>query len=161
MATILIKIFTYIGIFFLDFCSFAQFLESLLFVCYTVPQSHAFCYYLAMLQSRRVIDITNTICNYIFLVFLLLFSIYAVSLWRSLDANFIVYVVNITNTLGLTVSVLSIGLFLTSIVLLFIDHKLKVALFLTCLLRLIFSILIMVLMSTLSTLVANGFEVYL
>lgn len=114
-----------------------------------------------MLQSRRVIDITNTICNYIFLVFLLLFSIYAVSLWRSLDANFIVYVVNITNTLGLTVSVLSIGLFLTSIVLLFIDHKLKVALFLTCLLRLIFSILIMVLMSTLSTLVANGFEVYL
>ncbi len=114
-----------------------------------------------MLQSRRVIDITNTICNYIFLVFLLLFGIYASSFWKELDSSFVAYIVNLTNTIGLTVCVISIGLLATSIILIFIDHKFKTGLFVSCLLRIIFSILVMVIMSTLSRLVASGFEVTL
>ena len=114
-----------------------------------------------MLQSRRVIDITNTICNYIFLVFLLLFGIYASSFWKSLDASFVAYVVNLTNNIGLTVLVLSAGLLIIALILWIVDRHLKVGLLITCLLRILFSVLVMVVMSTLSTLVANGLEVRL
>jgi hypothetical protein len=114
-----------------------------------------------MLQSRRVIDITNTICNYIFLVFLLLFGIYASSFWKELDATFVSYVVDLTANIGITVSLISAGVMLVDIVLIFIDHKFKFGQFLACLLRILFSVLIMIFMYALCALVESGFEVRL
>ncbi len=112
-----------------------------------------------MLQFRRVIEITNIICNYIFLVFLLLFGIYASSLWTDLDADFISYIINIDNIIGWTVTVLSCLIFLCAVVLLFADHSFKFGLFLFSLLRITFCVVIMFSIDALSSLVTTGFVV--
>ena len=114
-----------------------------------------------MLQSRRVIDITNTLCNYLFLIFLFLFGIYASSLWTELDETFISYLVNINNIIGISVIVISLGLFICAIVLLIADKKLKVSLTVFSLLRIVFSAVILFAMDALTTLVSSGFEVKL
>lgn len=112
-----------------------------------------------MLQFRRVVEITSSICNYIFLVLLLFFGIYASSLWTDIDADFISFVVQLINIVGWTVLVISFLIFLCSIIMIFVDRKFKVGLFIFSLLRILFSIIIMFSIDALTSLVSSGFVV--
>ena len=112
-----------------------------------------------MLQFRRVVEITNTLCNYIFLVLLLFFGIYASSLWTDLDATFISFVVQLINIVGWTVFVISFLIFVCAFTMIFIDHKFKANLLIFSLLRIVFSVLIMFSIDALTSLVSSGFMV--
>ena len=112
-----------------------------------------------MLQFRRVIEITNIICNYIFLVFLLLFGIYVSSLWTTLDEEFVAYVVQLDNIVGWTVIDISLALLLCAIILLFVDHTFKFGIIFFSLIRTFASAILMFAIDALVTVINSGLVV--
>ena len=63
-----------------------------------------------MLQRRRVFDLTNTIMNYVFMVFLLFAGIYLASFWFELKSEFLSGIVVCANVVAWTVTALSLML---------------------------------------------------
>ena len=61
-----------------------------------------------MIQSRRVFSLTNSIVNYLFLVFLLLCGVYFISFWMELRQSFLDTVLNIVNVSAWIVTGLSL-----------------------------------------------------
>ena len=119
------------------------------------------CYHLAMLQRRRVFDLTNTIMNYLFLVFLLLCGIYLVSFWYELKSDFLVYLVNVINVAAWTISSLALLMTGLAVFIAIADKDLKLLVLLWCILRLILCIAFSIIIDACSILVSEGVSVSL
>ena len=113
------------------------------------------CYHRAMLQKRRVFDLTNTIMNYLFMVFLLLCGIYFASYWFELKLDFLDYLVNAANIAAWTMSVLSIVLVVLALILAIADKDLKLFTLIWCIVRMIICIVLSIIVDT-SLIITSG-----
>ena len=84
-----------------------------------------FCYNWAMLQKQRVFGITNSVMNYLFLVFILLAGMFFVSYWFELESGFLDYLVKVVNVFGWIMSVLSVTMVVLALVIAFTDKTFK------------------------------------
>jgi len=114
-----------------------------------------------MLQRRRIFDITNMITNYTFMVCLLLCALYAASLWFSLDAVFLDFIVNASGVLACSVAAASAALFIVAVVFWILDGHPRVGLALWSLLRGAICLALMVAVYTFATVTTTGLEVRL
>ena len=114
-----------------------------------------------MLGRRRVFDLTNTIMNYLFLVFLLLAAIYFVSFWLELKNGFISMVVTWTNVVAWTVTAISVLIVHIALVITVLDHELKLGTLIWSLARMAVCIALSVVIDVCSVLVSEGVKVSL
>ena len=119
------------------------------------------CYHLTMLQKRRVFDLTNTIMNYLFLVFLLLCGIYLASFWFELRSDFLTSLVNCINVAAWTISALSVILVILALVIAVMDKDLKFWTLMWCILRMAVCIALSIIIDASSILVSEGVSVSL
>lgn len=111
-----------------------------------------------MLQRRRVFDLTNTIMNYLFLVFLLLCGIYLVSFWFELKSGFLVYLVNVINVSAWTISTLALLMTGLAVFIAIKDKDLKILVLIWCLVRMMICIALSIVIDVCSILVSEGFS---
>ena len=114
-----------------------------------------------MLERRRVFDLTNTIINYLFMVFLLLAAIYFVSFWFKLKGGFIDMVISWVNVVAWTVTAISVLVVLIALVITVLDHELKLGTLVWSLVRMAVCIALSVVIDVCSVLVAEGVKVSL
>ena len=114
-----------------------------------------------MLQRRRVFDLTNTIMNYLFLVFLLLCAIYLASFWFELKADFLVYLVGVINVAAWTISILAVLMAGLAVYISIADKDLKLLVLLWCILRMVACIALSIVIDACSILVSEGVSVSL
>ena len=114
-----------------------------------------------MLQKRRVFDLTNTIMNYLFLVFLLLCGIYMVSFWIELTPAFLQTLITCINVAAWTISGLSVILILLALVIAVLDRDLKGWTLLWCIVRMALCIALSIIIDAGSILVSEGVSVTL
>lgn len=114
-----------------------------------------------MLQKRRVFDLTNTIMNYLFLVFLLLCGIYMVSFWVELTPEFLRTLVTCINVAAWTISGLSVIMVLLALVIAILDRDLKGWTLLWCIVRMAVCIALSIIIDAGSILVSEGVSVTL
>lgn len=112
-----------------------------------------------MLGRRRVFDLTNTMMNYLFLVFLLLAAIYFVSFWFELKNGFIDMVVTWTNVVAWTVTAISVLIVVIALVITVLDHELKLGTLIWSLVRMAICIALSVVIDVCSVLVSEGVKV--
>ncbi len=93
-----------------------------------------------MLQTRRVYDLTNSILNYLFLGFLLLCCVYAVSFWMELKNQFIDTVVRILNVSAWCVTGLSVILTLLALWISITDKSFQLGKLIWCIVRMVLCI---------------------
>ena len=116
---------------------------------------------MSVLERRRVFDLTNTIMNYLFLVFLLLAGIYFVSFWFELKSDFISVMVSCVNVVAWTVTAISVMLVIVALVIAFMDHEIKIWTLLWCLVRMAVCIAVSILVDVCAVLVSEGVKVTL
>lgn len=114
-----------------------------------------------MLQRRRVFDLTNTIMNYLFLVFLLLCAIYLASFWFELKPDFLIYLVNVINVGAWTISILAVLMAGLAVYISIADRDLKLLVLLWCILRMVVCIAFSIVIDACSILVSEGVSVSL
>ena len=114
-----------------------------------------------MLQRRRVFDITNMITNYTFMVCLLLCALYAASLWFSLDAKFMHFLVISCGIMDCSVAAASVVLFIVAVVFWILDGHPRVGLAMWSLLRGALCIAMMAAVYTFAAITTTGLEVRL
>ena len=114
-----------------------------------------------MLQRRRVFDFTNTIMNYVFMVFLLFAGIYLTSFWLELKSQFLNSIVVCANVVAWTVTALSLMLFLISLFIAIADHEIKWGTIIWCLVRMVVCIVLSIIIDVSSILVNEGVSVSL
>lgn len=114
-----------------------------------------------MLQRRRVFDLTNTIMNYLFLVFLLLCAIYLASFWFELKPDFLIYLVNVINVGAWTISILAVLMAGLAVYISIVDRDLKLLVLLWCILRMVVCIALSIVIDACSILVSEGVSVSL
>ena len=114
-----------------------------------------------MLQRRRVFDLTNTIMNYLFLVFLLLCAIYLASFWFELKSGFLEFLVGWINLAAWTISLLALLLTGLAVWIAVADRNLKLLVLLWCILRMAICIALAVAIDACSILVSEGVSVSL
>ena len=114
-----------------------------------------------MLQRRRVFDLTNTIMNYLFLVFLLLCAIYLASFWFELKADFLEYLVSCINVAAWTISVLTLLMVGLAVYIAAVDKDMKALVLLWCIVRMAACIAISIIIDACSILVSEGVSVSL
>lgn len=119
------------------------------------------CYHVFMLQRRRVFDLTNTIMNYLFLVFLLLCGIYLVSFWFELKSGFLIYLVNVINVAAWTISTLALLMTALGVFIAIKDKALKALVLIWCIVRMIICIALSIVIDACSILVSEGVSVSL
>ena len=119
------------------------------------------CYHETMLQRRRVFDLTNTIMNYLFLVFLLLCGIYLASFWFELKSDFLIYLVNVINVGAWTISILAVLMAGLAVYISIADRDLKLLVLLWCILRMVVCIALSIVIDACSILVSEGVSVSL
>ena len=119
------------------------------------------CYHETMLQRRRVFDLTNTIMNYLFLVFLLLCGIYLASFWFELKSDFLAYLVGVINVAAWTISSLALLMVGLAVYIAVADKDLKALVLLWCILRMAVCIVMSVIIDACSILVSEGVSVNL
>ena len=124
-------------------------------------QSFAVCYHETMLQRRRVFDLTNTIMNYLFLVFLLLCGIYLASFWFELKSEFLAYLVGVINVAAWTISSLALLMVCLAVYIAVADKDLKALVLLWCILRMAVCIALSIVIDACSILVSEGVSVSL
>ena len=124
-------------------------------------QSFSVCYHETMLQRRRVFDLTNTIMNYLFLVFLLLCGIYLTSFWFELKADFLTYLVGVINVAAWTISALALLMVGLAVFIAIADKDLKALVLLWCILRMVVCIALSIIIDACSILVSEGVSVSL
>ena len=124
-------------------------------------QSFAVCYHETMLQRRRVFDLTNTIMNYLFLVFLLLCGIYLTSFWFELKSDFLTYLVSVINVAAWTISALALLMVCLAVYIAIADKDLKALVLLWCILRMAVCIALSIIIDACSILVSEGVSVSL
>ena len=124
-------------------------------------QSIPLCYHVSMLQRRRVFDLTNTIMNYLFMVFLLLCAIYLVSFWFELKPDFLVYLVNVINVAAWTISILAVLMAGLAVFISIADKDLKLLVLLWCILRMVVCIALSIAIDACEILVSEGVSVSL
>ena len=114
-----------------------------------------------MLQRRRVFDLTNTIMNYVFMVFLLFAGIYLLSFWFELKSEFISGIVVCVNVVAWTVTALSVMLVLIALFIAIEDHELKMGTIIWCIVRMLICIALSIVIDVSSILVSEGVSVSL
>ncbi|MBQ5364678.1 MAG: hypothetical protein IIU49_01280 [Spirochaetales bacterium] len=114
-----------------------------------------------MLERRRVFDLTNTIMNYVFLVFLLLAGIYFVSFWFELRNDFINTIVSCVNVVAWTVTAISVMLVTVALVIAFADHEINVWTLVWCIVRMVICIAVSIVIDACAVLVSEGVKVTL
>ncbi|MBR4121654.1 MAG: hypothetical protein IKT95_07885 [Spirochaetales bacterium] len=114
-----------------------------------------------MLQRRRVFDLTNTIMNYLFLVFLLLCGIYLTSFWFELKTDFLTYLVGVINVAAWTISALALLMVGLAVFIAIADKDLKALVLLWCILRMVVCIALSIIIDACSILVSEGVSVSL
>ena len=114
-----------------------------------------------MLQRRRVFDLTNTIMNYLFLVFLLLCGIYLTSFWFELKSDFLTYLVSVINVAAWTISALALLMVCLAVYIAIADKDLKFLVLLWCILRMAVCIALSIIIDACSILVSEGVSVSL
>ena len=114
-----------------------------------------------MLQKRRVFDLTNSIMNYLFCVFLLLCGIYFASYWFELKLSFLDYLVNTINIAAWLLSGVSVVLLVLALLLAIADKDLKLFSILWCLLRMVICVVLSVLVDLSLILTSGGVSVNL
>ena len=114
-----------------------------------------------MLQRRRVFDLTNTIMNYLFLVFLLLCGIYLTSFWFELKSDFLTYLVSVINVAAWTISALALLMVCLAVYIAIADKDLKALVLLWCILRMVVCIALSIIIDACSILVSEGVSVSL
>ena len=119
------------------------------------------CYHEIMLQRRRVFDLTNTIMNYLFLVFLLLCGIYLASFWFELKSEFLAYLVGVINVAAWTISSLALLMVGLAVYIAVADKDLKALVLLWCILRMAVCIALSIVIDACSILVSEGVSVSL
>lgn len=119
------------------------------------------CYHETMLQRRRVFDLTNTIMNYLFLVFLLLCGIYLASFWFELKSEFLTYLVGVINVAAWTISSLALLMVCLAVYIAVADKDLKALVLLWCILRMAVCIALSIVIDACSILVSEGVSVSL
>ena len=119
------------------------------------------CYHVFMLQRRRVFDLTNTIMNYLFLVFLLLCGIYLVSFWFELKSGFLIFLVNVINVAAWTISTLALLMTGLAVFIAVKDRDLKALALIWCLVRMVICIALSIIIDACSILVSEGVSVSL
>ena len=124
-------------------------------------QSFAVCYHETMLQRRRVFDLTNTIMNYLFLVFLLLCGIYLTSFWFELKSDFLTYLVSVINVAAWTISALALLMVCLAVYIAIADKDLKALVLLWCILRMAVCIALSIIIDACSILISEGVSVSL
>ena len=124
-------------------------------------QSFPVCYHLIMLQRRRVFDLTNTIMNYLFLVFLLLCAFYLASFWFELKADFLEYLVSCINVAAWTISALALLMVGLAVYIAAADKDMKALVLLWCIVRMAVCIALSIIIDACSILVSEGVSVSL
>ncbi|HAN42948.1 MAG TPA: hypothetical protein DCP98_05915 [Sphaerochaeta sp.] len=119
------------------------------------------CYHVDMLQKRRVFDLTNSIMNYLFWVFLLLCGIYFASYWFELKLSFLDYLVNTINIAAWLLSGVSVVLLVLALLLAIADKDLKLFSILWCLLRMVICVVLSVLVDLSLIMTSGGVSVNL
>ena len=114
-----------------------------------------------MLQRRRVFDLTNTIMNYLCLVFLLLCGIYLTSFWFELKSDFLTYLVSVINVAAWTISALALLMVCLAVYIAIADKDLKALVLLWCILRMAVCIALSIIIDACSILVSEGVSVSL
>ena len=124
-------------------------------------ESFSVCYHETMLQRRRVFDLTNTIMNYLFLVFLLLCGIYLTSFWFELKSDFLTYLVSVINVAAWTISALALLMVCLAVYIAIADKDLKALVLLWCILRMAVCIALSIIIDACSILISEGVSVSL
>ncbi len=114
-----------------------------------------------MLQKRRVFDLTNTIMNYLFMVFLLLCGIYFASYWFELKSTFLTYLVNVANIAAWTMSGMSVILVVLALLLAIADKDVKIFSMLWCILRMVICIVLSIIIDTSLIITSGGIKLSL
>lgn len=114
-----------------------------------------------MLQKRRVFDLTNSIMNYLFWVFLLLCGIYFASYWFELKLSFLDYLVNTINIAAWLLSGVSVVLLVLALLLAIADKDLKLFSILWCLLRMVICVVLSALVDMSLIMTSGGVSVNL
>ncbi len=109
-----------------------------------------------MLQKRRVFDLTNTIMNYLFMVFLLLCGIYFASYWFELKMDFLDELVTAANIFAWTISGLSVIMVVLALALAIADKDLKLFTLIWCIVRMLLCIVLSVLIDVSLILTEGG-----
>ena len=114
-----------------------------------------------MLQKRRVFDLTNTIMNYVFMVFLLFAGIYLASFWFELKSDFISSIVVCANVVAWTVTALSVMLVLIALFIAVADYEFKWGTIIWSICRMVVCIIVSIIIDVSSILVSEGVTVSL
>lgn len=108
-----------------------------------------------MLHNRRVFDLTNTILNYLFLVFLLLCGIYFMSFWMELKPEFLSAMVSVVNVAAWVITGVCIIMVILALWIAFVDRDIQIGTVLWCIARMALSILLTVFVDLCSILVSG------
>ena len=114
-----------------------------------------------MLQTRRVFDLTNTIVNCLFSVFILLCGVYFISFWLELKMAFLQSMVNFVNVLAWCVTILSVIMGILALWISFTDKGLQLGKLLWCIGRMIICIILVLFIDVCSILVSGKINVNL
>ncbi len=109
-----------------------------------------------MLQKRRVFDLTNTITNYLFMVFLLLCGMFFASYWFELRLAFVDYLAGILNSAAWILSGISIVLLVLALVLCISNRDMKIMAIVWCLLRMVICVALSALVDVSLILTSGG-----
>ena len=108
-----------------------------------------------MLQKQRVFGITNSVMNYLFLVFILLAGMFFVSYWFELESGFLDYLVKVVNVFGWIMSVLSVIMVVLALVIAFTDKTFKGLTLLWTIVRMVVCVVVSVIIDV-SDIVVSG-----
>ena len=114
-----------------------------------------------MLQTRRVFDLTNTIVNYLFMIFIFLCGVYFISFWLELKSAFLYTMVNILNVLAWVVTIISVLMAVLALWISFSDRSFQVGKLVWCVCRMAICILLAVFIDICSILVSGEIGVNL
>lgn len=114
-----------------------------------------------MLQTRRVFDLTNTIVNYLFMIFILLCCVYFISFWLELKSAFLQTMVNVVNVLAWCVTVLSVIMAVLALWISVSDKRFQVGKLIWCVCRMAICIILVIFIDVCSILVSGALSVNL
>ena len=114
-----------------------------------------------MLQTRRVFDLTNTIVNYLFMIFILLCCVYFISFWLELKSAFLYTMVNILNVLAWCVTIISVMMTALALWISISDHSFQAGKLIWSICRMAICILLVIFIDVCSILVSGEISVNL
>ncbi|MFC2822461.1 MAG: hypothetical protein ACFN3H_06815 [Spirochaetales bacterium] len=114
-----------------------------------------------MLQKRRIFDFTNTVMNFLFMVFVLLSGIYFFSFWYELQTGFLFFLVTAINVLCWTVSGVTVLLLILALLLAVYDGDCRIGALIWCVVRMAACIAVSIIIGTVSIVTSGGIKVSL